>query len=153
MNFITQPDDVKQITAMRMNQNQKYLIVCEQRKRDQNSCFLSVYDLKMAETPKIYRTEINITEMAKDVGTSSQPVSQKLEEKNFGTSSKENAASFSAAMNTIYSGGPMKGHSEVKPMIITHFSFSPSGVGKQIVLVMCNEVDSKVVVFDWLNGS
>ena len=110
MNFITQPDDVKQITAMRMNQNQKYLIVCEQRKRDQNSCFLSVYDLKMAETPKIYRTEINITEMAKDVGTSSQPVSQKLEEKNFGTSSKENAASFSAAMNTIYSGGPMKGH-------------------------------------------
>ena len=91
--------------------------------------------------------------MAKDIGTSSQPNAQKQEDKNFGTSNKENGASFSVAMNTIYSKESMKGHSEVKPMIITHFSFSPSGVGKYIVLVMCNEVDSKVVVFDWQNGS
>ena len=69
MNFITQPDDVKQITAMRMNPNQKYLIVCEQRKRDLNSCFMSIYDLKTAETPKIYKPEINITEMTKDIVT------------------------------------------------------------------------------------
>ena len=55
MNFITQPDDVKQITAMRMNNNQKYLVVCEQRKRDPNSCFISVYDLRTAETPKVYK--------------------------------------------------------------------------------------------------
>ena len=69
---------------------------------------------------------------------------------NFGTSSKaENAQSFSAAMNTMYSNGPMKGHGEPKPMIVTHFSFSPSGVGKYLVLVMCNDMDSRVVVFDW----
>ena len=154
MNFITQSDDVKQITAMRMNPNQKYLIVCEQRKRDANSCFISIYDLKTAETPKLYKPEINITEMAKEIGASAQPnlASKQEANNNFGTSSKENAASFSAAMNTMYSNGPMKGHGEPKPMIITHFSFSPSGVGKYIVMVMCNETDSKVIVFDWQNG-
>ena len=52
-------------------------------------------------------------------------------------------------MNTMYSNGPMKGHGEPKPMIVTHFSFSPSGVGKYLVLVMCNDMDSRVVVFDW----
>ena len=36
-------------------------------------------------------------------------------------------------------------------MVITHFSFSTQGSAKFIVLVMCNETDSKVVVFDWQN--
>ena len=71
MTFITQPDYVKQVTAMRLNPNKKFLLVCEQHVKDP-SCFLSVYDLKNTETPRMLKPHINVTEMARDMGLSTQ---------------------------------------------------------------------------------
>ena len=69
MIFITQPDFVKQITTMRLTPNKKYLIVAEQHVKDP-SCFISVYDLKNTEAPRLLKPHINVTEMAKDMGVS-----------------------------------------------------------------------------------
>ena len=71
MNFITQPDYVKQVTAMRLNPNKKFLLVCEQHVKDP-SCFLSVYDLKSIETPRMKTPHINVTEMSRDMGVATQ---------------------------------------------------------------------------------
>ena len=56
-------------------------------------------------------------------------------------------------MTSAYSNqaATMRSQSETKPKVITHFGFGGPGSSKYIVLVMCDETDSKVVVLDWQN--
>ena len=153
MTFITQPDYVKQITAMRLTPNKKSLLVCEQHVKDP-SCFISVYDLKNTDAPRLVKPHINVTEMAKDMGVATagqKPDATSL----FGTAgqARESQASGNAPMTSAYSNqaATMRSQPEAKPKVITHFGFSRQGSSKYIVLVMSDETDSKVVVLDWQN--
>ena len=62
---------MKQIIAMRLTSNKKYLVVCEQHVKDL-SFFISVFDLKNAEAPRMLKPHINVTEIELDMGVSSQ---------------------------------------------------------------------------------
>lgn len=45
MKFIKQPDNLKEITAMSLSPNKRFLAVCERHKNDVNA-YLSFYDMK-----------------------------------------------------------------------------------------------------------
>ena len=47
MSFIMMPENVQQITCMKLSPNKRFLLVAEQHK-DNACCFISVYDLKEA---------------------------------------------------------------------------------------------------------
>ena len=152
MTFITQPDFVKQVTAMRLTPNKKYLVVCEQHVKDP-SCFISVYDLKNAEAPRMLKPHMNVTEMAKDMGVSSQ--AQSANTGLLGGQPRDTVASGGAGMTSgaaSNAAATMRSLPEARPKMITNFGFSSQGSSKYIVLVMCDDTDSKVVILDWQNA-
>ena len=68
MNFIMVPDNVKQITAMKLSPNKnnsQYLILAEQHK-DNPGCFISVYNMK--ESCYVASKVHNITELSEGKG-------------------------------------------------------------------------------------
>lgn len=59
------PDQLKQITCMKLSPNKRWLVLAEQRKSD-SSCYLSIYDLK--EPCYVVHKVHNITEMCEGRG-------------------------------------------------------------------------------------
>mmetsp|Transcript_2941 Transcript_2941/g.2776 ORF Transcript_2941/g.2776 Transcript_2941/m.2776 type:complete len:99 (+) Transcript_2941:183-479(+) len=51
MLFIKQSDQIKEITAMRLSPNKRFLAVCEKHKND-SSAYLSIYDVKRDDNRK-----------------------------------------------------------------------------------------------------
>lgn len=60
MRFIRQPDSIKEITAMTLSPNKRFLAVCERHKNDTNA-YVSFYDMK--SNFKQIKQSINITEL------------------------------------------------------------------------------------------
>ncbi len=67
MRFIKQPETLREITAMAISPNRRFLAICE-RHRDNLSAFISFYDMKSPDNSKV-ENRINVSE--------AQPTSQK----------------------------------------------------------------------------
>ena len=65
INFITMPDQLKQITCMKLSPNKRFLVLAEQRKNE-TGCYLSIYDMK--EPCYVVHKVHNISEMCEGRG-------------------------------------------------------------------------------------
>jgi hypothetical protein len=61
MKFIKQAETLKEITAMTLSPNKRFLAVCERHKNDFNA-YLSFYDMKN-NSYKQFKASINVSEM------------------------------------------------------------------------------------------
>jgi len=163
MIFITIPDYVYQITVMKLSPNKKYLLVAEQLYKDSNSlkelsqnCYLSVYDVKNSDNPKLLKAHINVSEMAASTGNTAQaPGGEKLhvsgtagtKDSGFYTNTGSAVAGGAAAMNNT-NQNTLESQQHKK---ITQMSFSETGSCKYVSLIITDGVDSKVVVLDWIS--
>ena len=68
MKFIRQAESIKEITAMRLSPNNRFLAVCERHKNDPNA-YISFYDMKSAGFKHI-KQSINMTELITPFPTS-----------------------------------------------------------------------------------
>ena len=165
MNFIMIPEHVQQITCMKLSPNKRFLLVAEQHKTNPD-CFISVYDMK--EACLVAMKQHNITEMSEGRGNlfiNGQSVNNNYQHSttvpgagpttamsNTGGQAAATAmssANTTQAMNkSVVQGGNVSG----KPKIIVDFSFSSIGNNHVICIAITDEIDSKVVVFDWSSG-
>ena len=82
--FFPLPDFVNCVTCMTLSPNKKNLFVCEQHSSGfgealKPDIYMSIYDLKNPDAPKVLKAHINVTEL---VNTSSMQMSCTLNDKN-----------------------------------------------------------------------
>jgi hypothetical protein len=61
MNYIMQPNHIKEVMGLTLSTNRRYLAVHEQRHNDLH-CYVSFYDLKVPANPKFMKS-VNISEL------------------------------------------------------------------------------------------
>lgn len=161
MNFIMIPEHVKQITCMKLCPKKQFLLVAEQHKDDPN-CYLSVYNI--TEACLVAQKVHNITELSEGRGNAivnGQSVNlhsnnnQSAAAANNGTGTATNMSSANttgmARSGGAAAAGQIQGagsNNQPKSKIIVDFNFSTTN-NHVIIIAMTDEVDSKVVIFDW----
>ena len=146
MNFIMISENVKQITCMKLAPNRRSLLVAEQHK-DGSGCFLAVYDVKDYVAQKMY----NISELAEGRGNTiinGQSVNLNSKNNDEAATGPIQAADGGAGNEAGQEGSQNRNK---RPKIIVDFNFSSSSA-HLIVIAITDEVDSRVVVFDWSFG-
>lgn len=158
MTFFPLPDFVNCVTFMTLSPNKKNLFVCEQHSQGvgeplKPDIYMSIYDLKNPEAPKVLKAHINVTEL---VNTSNMQMSCTLNDKNGQWVYKPITESQPTKEQPKPAKSLLPGNRSKDQGFFAHcsnISFTADVGSKQLIAIVIHETptDNRIVVMDPYN--
>jgi len=138
MKFIKQPDQVKEITSMKLSPNKRFLAVCERHKNDSTS-YITIYDIKTVFKSQAFKERLRL-----NVGDLFPPGSVGLGAPQTGKDLTSHHPS------GLHHGGSAGSHSNNKYIISLRFSSDSKYLGLLVSNDPHGNGDVKALVYSWI---
>ena len=134
MKFIKQPDQVKEITSMKLSPNKRFLAVCERHKNDSTS-YITIYDIKTVFKSQAFKERLRLN------------VADLFPPGSFGLGGPQ---SKDLTSHHTHHGATAGGHSNNKYIISLRFSSDSKYLGLLVSNDPQGNGDVKALVYSWI---